>query len=71
VLWANRFKGVLIERGEALAAVAAYIELNRFAPIFVPIPKTIVIAATQRRSPFWASQMLSPGKKSGGSIRCE
>ena len=28
VLWADRFKSVLIEGGEALAAVAAYIELN-------------------------------------------
>jgi putative transposase len=28
VLWAERFKSVLIEGGEALAAVAAYIELN-------------------------------------------
>jgi len=28
VLWAERFKSVLLEGGEALAAVAAYIELN-------------------------------------------
>ena len=28
VLWAERFKSVLLESGEALAAVAAYIELN-------------------------------------------
>jgi hypothetical protein len=28
VLWADRFKSVLLEGGEALAAVAAYIELN-------------------------------------------
>jgi putative transposase len=28
VLWAERFKSVLLEAGEALAAVAAYIELN-------------------------------------------
>jgi REP element-mobilizing transposase RayT len=28
VLWAERFKSVLVEGGEALAAVAAYIELN-------------------------------------------
>ena len=28
VLWAERFKSVLLEPGEALAAVAAYIELN-------------------------------------------
>ena len=28
VLWANRFKSVLLKGGEALAAVAAYIELN-------------------------------------------
>ena len=28
VLWAERFKSVLVEPGEALAAVAAYIELN-------------------------------------------
>jgi putative transposase len=28
VLWAERFKSVLLEEGEALAAVAAYIELN-------------------------------------------
>ena len=28
VLWADRFKSVLFEGGEALAAVAAYIELN-------------------------------------------
>jgi hypothetical protein len=28
VLWAERFKSVLLEGGEAVAAVAAYIELN-------------------------------------------
>jgi hypothetical protein len=28
VLWAERFKSVLIERGQALSAVAAYIDLN-------------------------------------------
>jgi hypothetical protein len=28
MLWAERFKSVLLEGGEALAAVAAYIELN-------------------------------------------
>src|SRR6185312_3436156 len=28
VLWAERFKSVLLEEGEALAAVAAYTELN-------------------------------------------
>ena len=28
VLWADRFKSVLLEAGEALATVAAYIELN-------------------------------------------
>ena len=28
VLWADRFKSVLLEGGEAVAAVAAYIELN-------------------------------------------
>jgi putative transposase len=28
VLWAERFKSILLEGGEALAAVAAYIELN-------------------------------------------
>ncbi len=28
MLWADRFKSLLIEGGEALAAVAAYIELN-------------------------------------------
>ena len=28
MLWADRFKSVLLEGGEALAAVAAYIELN-------------------------------------------
>jgi hypothetical protein len=28
VLWAERFKSVLLEGGQALAAVAAYIELN-------------------------------------------
>jgi len=32
VLWAKRFKSVLLEGGEALAAVAAYIELSPFAP---------------------------------------
>jgi len=29
VLWADRFKSVLLEGGEPLSAVAAYIELNR------------------------------------------
>ena len=33
VLWAERFKSVLLEGGEALAAVAAYIELN---PVSLP-----------------------------------
>jgi hypothetical protein len=28
VLWAERFKSVLIEEGQALSAVAAYIDLN-------------------------------------------
>jgi len=28
VLWADRFKSILLEDGQALAAVAAYIELN-------------------------------------------
>ena len=53
---------------------------TRFALVFVPIQKIIVIAAMPRRSPrvplwparvselFWATQMPSPGKKSASSI---
>ena len=33
VLWADRFNSVLLEAGEALATVAAYIELNPSAEL--------------------------------------
>src|SRR6202007_1567712 len=39
------------EGGESLAAVAVTSSSTRFAPVFVPIPKTIVIAAMLRRWP--------------------
>src|SRR5580692_11758767 len=48
VLWAERFKSLLIEGGEALAAVAAYIELNPVRAGLCADPKIIVIAAKER-----------------------
>ena len=39
VLWAERFKSVLLEGGEAVAAVAAYIELNPVRAALCADPK--------------------------------
>ena len=35
MLWADRFKSVLLKGGEAVAAVAAYIELNPVDALWV------------------------------------
>ena len=80
VLWAERFKSVLLEGGEALAAVAAYIELNPVRAGLCADPKDYrycgYAEALAKGPPwlarvselFWATQMPSAGKKSASSI---
>ena len=80
VLWADRFKSVLLEGGEALAAVAAYIELNAVRAGLCADPKDYRYCgyaealakgsslAREVSELFWASQRLSSGMKSAGSI---
>jgi REP element-mobilizing transposase RayT len=80
VLWSERFKSVLVQGGEALAAVAAYIELNPSGPVCVLTPRTIVTAVTPRlwpkvvrwltkvSAPFSACPKRPPGASSAASI---
>jgi hypothetical protein len=81
VLWADRFKSVLLEGGEALAAVAAYIELNPVRAGLCTDPKDYrycVFAEALAKGSSLArqgirmvlgNQRLSPGKKSAGSCQ--
>ena len=80
VLWAERFKSVLLEGGQAVAAVGAYIELNPVRAGLCADPKDTATAAMLRRWPgavpwprkgseaFWVSQPAFAGRKSAGSI---
>jgi hypothetical protein len=49
VLWAERFKSVLLEGGQAVAAVGPISSLTPLEPGFVLTPKITVTAAMPRR----------------------
>src|ERR1700719_3492734 len=70
VLWAERFKSVLLEGGEALAAMAAYIELNPVRAGLCADPKRLSLLRLCRG----ARQGFRPGppgyQNCSGPVRC-
>ena len=77
-LWAERFKSVLFEGGQAVATTAAYIDLNPVRAALCEDPKDIVTAVMRRplakgsavahevSGPFWACRRLPTRSTSTG-----